>query len=81
MNRINQNSNENNSRSGIHDSGSRMRVQIFTQRSTKFSRFSYSLYGGSFSTRTPVLHYDAGWNRYTDFRNTETIKSSEDGVY
>jgi len=60
MNRINQNSNENNSRSGIHDSGSRMRVQIFTQRPAKFSRFSYSLYGGSFSTRTPVLHYDAG---------------------
>jgi len=60
MNRINQNSNQSSSYSGTRDPGSRRRVQIFTQRPTKFSRFSYSLYVGSFSARTPVLRKDAG---------------------
>jgi len=59
MNRINQNSNQNSSYSGTHDPGSRS-VQIFTQRPTNFSRLSYSLYVGSISARTPVLHHDAG---------------------
>lgn len=60
MNGINQNSNESRCNSGTHDSGGRTRVQIFTQRPTKFSRFPYSLYEASFSARTPVLHRDAG---------------------
>ena len=58
MKRINQNSDQNSSYSGTHDSGSRRRVQIFTQRPRKLSRFSYGLYGGSFSARTPELHHD-----------------------
>jgi hypothetical protein len=83
MNRINQNSNGSSSYSGTHDSSSRMRVQIFTQEPTKFSRISYSLYGGSFPARTPVLHYDAGGTdtpileipKPLNLLNTECIES------
>jgi hypothetical protein len=79
MNRINQNSNESSSQSGSYDSGSRRWVKIFTQKPTKFSRFSYSLYGGSFSARTPVHHYDEGG---TDTPILEILKlSSEHAVY